>query len=156
MKLGYSRQDIDFILDHYNELRGGEWPDIDHAESGNRRPGISCRAKFEDPCLVAGEIAARVKLCGLDGMLVAQRYGMDTGRVLSVIIIEKTWHIELYEVERRINRVKWFCVGSRQKEGAWRNGKLISAYELWRMENKYHKILRLPCNKIAGNLTSRS
>jgi hypothetical protein len=114
MKIGYSREDIDFILDHFQELQHGEWPDTDHVESGNRRPGISHRAKFEDPCIVAGEIAARVKLCGQDGLLVELRYAMNGGvQVLEAVVAEK-YHMPLYEVCRKINRVKWFCVGKRR------------------------------------------
>ncbi len=145
IRISYDRESVDFILDHYQELSAGIDPDSQCAESGGRS-----RSRYHAPGIAliewASEIAARVKLCGLDGMLVEERYGLRSTPPAPEAEIAETRHIPLYEVSRRINRVKWFCVGKRRKPD----------YELWRAENRFHKILRLNGNLCAGNLTNRA
>lgn len=127
MKIGYRREDIDFILDHYQDLQKGILPEPVYDDSEERSTSRH-RALFEEACLCSGEIAARVKLCGQDGMLVEERYGMNNLPPMSEAQIEKSRHIDLYEVCRRINRVKWFCVGRTRK---------IGGYEAWKRRTRH-------------------
>ncbi len=144
MRIFYSREDVDLILEHYNDLRSGIWTQEQHIDFEVRKPGTSRRANFEDACLIAGEIAARVKLCGQDGMLVEECYGMVTGIPMTEGQIEKARHIPLYEIERRINRVKWFCVGRKRKRpGRDDRGELLSAYEFWKQRSRTFHHYRL-------------
>ncbi len=141
MKIGYDRDSIDWILDHYQELGCGIDPDPVPSESGRNISRYHARGIVLIE--MAAEIAARVKLCGLDGMLVEERYGLNDRDPIGEVEIERSRHIPLYEVCRRINRVKWFCVGRKRKPD----------YELWRAENRFHRILRLNGNLCAKDLT---
>lgn len=132
IRLSFNREAIDFILDHYQELRCGIDPEPASPECEGR-----AASRYHAPGLVliewAGEVGARVRLCGIDGLLVELRYGMRGGDPLTEAEIERTRHIPLFQVLRRINRVKWFCVGKRRK---------CEPYEAWRQQSHDRRILR--------------
>ena len=141
----YDRDGIQFVLDNYQELSAGIWPDPGEQSEG-KRPGVSSHGPFESSCLVSAEVAARVKLCGLDGLLVECRYAMsgDPHQVPATEAeIEKYYHIPLYEVERRINRVTWYCVGSRRAYHKDSEGKYrYMDYEEWKRESRNRQTIR--------------
>jgi|GEM_PF-3752942 len=133
MRIGYSRAAVDEILDHYQELRCGIDPDPTCGESCGKTLS-RYRAKGITFIEMAGEIAARVKLCGQDGMLCEERYGLITEPPVEDAEMERKRHIPLYEIARRINRVKWFCVGRKRK---------LEGYEVWKARTQHFHHYRL-------------
>ncbi len=140
MRLSYSFEDVEYILSHYQELRCGIDPDPQPVECGAR-----VTSRYHAPGIIliewAGEIGARVKLCGIDGLVVELRYGMHTGAPMTEAEIERTRHIPLYEIGRRINRVKWFCVGQKRKR---------ESYEAWRSRTRSFHHYRAGYNGTKG------
>ncbi len=135
MRIGYGRKAVEFILENYNDLRSGTDPDPECVETTGRG-GIKCHAPYEVFCLTAGEVAARVAMCGLDGMLVEERYGMKRDPPMTEAEIEKKRRIPLYVICAKINRVKKYCAGRDRGYHEDRNGELrYYTYEEWCKRN---------------------
>ena len=110
---------VRWVLNNYIELSHGLWPDPEVDENITHRKQLSCHAPFENPCLIAGEVSARVRLCGMDGMLVEECCGMIAGCPLKPSEIARRRHMDFNEVCNRLNKVIWYCTdedGGRRQE----------------------------------------
>lgn len=129
-KLDY--QTVCMILENYHELATGAQPEsppgFDNPET--KRTGVSNHGWFENSCLLAAEVASRVKRCGLDGMLVEERYGLDwtAPKLESQISAERG--IKIDKIHASINKVIWYCVGRKRKR---------ISYEDWKKGKHYRK-----------------
>lgn len=106
-----------WVLNNYQTLARGLWPDPRSAADLGLpvKRNISRHAPFEDPCLTAAEIGNRVAKCGLDGLLVEERYGMKWGAwPQSEAEIAHRRHIPLMQVSSRITSVAWWCTDENQ------------------------------------------
>jgi len=117
-----SRADILIVLRYYHELRSGQKIDFSSKHSNNSESqwtGRSLHASFEEPCLLAAEVYTRVKSCGFDGYLVAERYGLDNGVPIPEKLISSIRKIPLKDVYQAINRVVRYCQGRKRKRIAY-------------------------------------
>lgn len=70
-EITFQREEIIWILQNLDSLSAGIRPP-EHKETGypgKKRGGISKRAYFEDPCMIAAEVSRRLKLTKTDGKL---------------------------------------------------------------------------------------
>lgn len=135
---------VNWTLFHYNELRSGIWPDkrTDDIEVHNRV--MSSHAPFENPCLLAAEVAIRVKWCGVDGYMVEERFGMGArGTTTPEDGIAFNRRLPADEVHRRINRVKQFVAD-----------RPAAAYDDWKRDTKYERRMRDFHSSIMATATS--
>ncbi len=130
----FSRRQVQWVLDNFPDLREGIWPDFEQAECYGRGTLVSARAAFESAAMLAAELGCRVKMCGLDGLLVEERYGMVTDVPKLEAVIARERHLDLYEVVSRILRVSWYCTSERGTDGARRR----QSYEDWKRETRHH------------------
>jgi len=73
----YTYDAVKFILENYKTFQSGIWGNPGAAaDAGIPIKNQGHRAPFEAPVIYAAEIARRVKLCGTDGMIVEERYGL--------------------------------------------------------------------------------
>ncbi len=115
----FTRTQVQWIAENYIELQSGIWPDVDHAECQSK-VSIQARASYENPCMLAAEFAARVKMCGQDGMLVSYRYGMQKPILYTEKDVAEAWHLLFETVCSRISRVLWYCTSERGSNGTRR------------------------------------
>lgn len=78
--MNFNKEAIIFVLQHIKELRQGEH--IEQHLSYLERPlatrgGGLYHASFENPCLLAGEVANRLAKCGRDGFFVKVYYCLE-------------------------------------------------------------------------------
>ena len=115
----YWKLDLDaviMILENYRELSTGANPEnpagYDNPETG--RVGGSVRAPFENSCMLAAEVARRVRRCGIDGFIVEERYGLvGWSYPKEPETISQERGIVLNDIYRKINRVAYYCCGRR-------------------------------------------
>lgn len=137
MNFTYSHNEIVWILHHYQELRAGVWPDPINELIGLKTKVISARANFENPCLLCGEVGSRIKLCGFDGMLTEERYGIRDGKSLMEWEIANQRRIPVREICQRIKKaIAYIC--SEGTNGARR----LESYDTWKRQNKNRRQLR--------------
>jgi len=113
----FVRAVVDWILSEYPLLSTGTWPDRDEGEIAIKNKMISHHAIFETPCLLAGEVSARVKMCGEDGYLVEECYGMVTGKPKDPLEIARERHIYYKDIYHRINKVKGYISDDEEHQG---------------------------------------
>jgi hypothetical protein len=132
----YNYSEIHFTIDqtrwaadHYKELSEGIWPPNPGGSAyiGGNKKGISCEGNFVKPTIIAAELSRRIKRCGMDGFLVEEVInGKDEER------IARERHLDINYIQRRINKVLWYCA-SGSKPGwlptRWRHGM---TYEEWK------------------------
>jgi hypothetical protein len=125
----FDREGIDWILNYAQTLKEGMWPDPESSGyteiPGGKR--ANHRGPFENPCLAIAELEIRIKRCGMDGFLVEEVInGKDEER------IARERHLDIDYIQRRINKVLWYCA-SGSKPGwlptRWRYGM---TYEEWK------------------------
>ncbi len=129
----FSYSKILWVLHHYQELRSGFNPDGQPVDSVIRSKTVSHRAPYENCCLMAGEVAARIKLCGLDGYLVEDRYGMNDGVKHEVCEIARMRHLPVKLVSKRIHWVIHFCEGE---------GRHAMNYQDWKNIHRFQRRMR--------------
>lgn len=111
-------------------LRSGQWPSI-NPSSYTDWASVSDRANphapFETAVMVALEAQLRAAKCGLDGYLVEEKYIVG----LTEEEIARKRHMEVWDVERRINKVLWYCASGRNQRK--------ETYEEWKKLRKYRR-----------------
>ena len=119
--LYYSRDQVDFLLNHLNMLRDGEYPPepVSSGYIGGKGKRLRPWARFTIPAEIAAEIDIRLSKCGLDRYLVEDRYckGLDE-RAIS----QKTG-LDEEEVSRRINSVIVYLTYKNHLEFTYREFK---------------------------------
>jgi len=92
-------------------LRAGQFPDPLHEEYYTKRVTQAFpHAHFEAACLLAGEVANRIKRCGIEGILVEERYGLKNGtEPMLEDDIAKTRRMHPLQVRRIIKKVINYC-----------------------------------------------
>jgi hypothetical protein len=121
-------------LAQYQELSHGSWPDPQVYESLVRSKQISRHAPYEAACLLAGEVSARVKACGLDGLLVEDLYGMNGTAPKRPGQIARERRMRFKDVCNRLNKVLWYCTDDEETGGRRRE-----IYEDWKKRKEYRK-----------------
>src|SRR5690606_1391357 len=94
-----------------------------NVEAQGSSPGVNYHALFESPCIVAAEIHTRVRAAGQDGMLVEHVFGMECP-ALGVDGVSDRYRIHVFNVEKVINGVAWYC-----SDADWNMGL---PYRKWR------------------------
>jgi hypothetical protein len=118
------------VIENYLILSRGRWPDPKSEENNVRNPNKSHRAPFEDPVIVASEICIRVRQCGMDGILV-QLYAGMLGAPQTIEEISLRNHIDITTLNRKINKVAWYCTEKEYKKGL--------DYETWKKNKRYRR-----------------
>jgi hypothetical protein len=77
-EIRYSVEQVKWLISILPSLREGNWPP-DPRETGYNDRSFTTRqwqrhAPFETACMIAGEVDARLKACGWDGLLVKSVY----------------------------------------------------------------------------------
>ena len=74
-----SKGDVIWVLQHLIELRKGENPEqhLSYLERPLATRRYRHHANFENAALLAGEVEGRLKLCGLDGLLVKAYFAWE-------------------------------------------------------------------------------
>jgi hypothetical protein len=123
--VNFTFNQVKYVLYRYNTFREGTWPDPKPSEKLCSKARF-LRAGFEGACEVAAEIAIRVRRCGLDGMLVEAVFMReDSPRRESEIA--RQYHLEVWDVHRRINRVCAYCEGENAR---------AEDYQTWLRKNR--------------------
>jgi hypothetical protein len=119
-----NRDVVKWVLENYYELSHGIWPDPEVDENSRMRKQLSHHASYENPCGVAGDVSARVRLCGRDGIITEKCYGIDGGMPLRPGALSRKYHLKFEDVTNALNRVTWFCTdeeyGKGVKYGEWK------------------------------------
>lgn len=117
------------ILEHYHDLATGARLVNDVGNSETR--GDSSHTVFEESCMLAAEVARRVRRCGQDGMIVEERYGLnlmaapkDVEQIADERVMLDT------EIYRIIKKVAWYCTGRNAKQ---------QDYEDWKAGRHYRR-----------------
>lgn len=121
------------ILEHYHDLATGAQLATGEEKPEYKNLSGNARAPYEGSCMLAAEVARRVRRCGLDGYLVEDRYGLNlmaSPKTIEQIADERA--LLDTDVERRINRVIWYCVGRKVKP---------MEYWQWLRDKKYRRKL---------------
>jgi hypothetical protein len=130
--IAYTFNQVKYILYHYYELSRGRIPDPEICEKLSIRLPTQTRAAYESACLIAGEVALRVRKCGLDG-LVAEAVFMGNEGLRREGEVASEYHMDEADIHRRINSVANYCEGFDPKP---------ETYEDWRRQNKFTRKLR--------------
>jgi hypothetical protein len=119
------------VLEHYHDLATGAQPTTGEEKPENKNPMSAARAPFESPCMLAAEVARRVRRCGQDSYLVEERYGLNMMASPKTIeqIADERGLLDT-EIDKRINRVIWYCVGRKAKS---------EEYWQWMRDKKYRR-----------------
>ena len=132
----YWRLDHDtvmMVLENYHDLATGAQPGgMTSNDAGNpesQRVNSSYHAPFENSCLLSAEVARRVRLCGLDGMIVEERYGLNLmAKPKTVEQIAEARRIEVTLIVQRIKKVVWFCVGRNLRRESYEEWKCLQRW----------------------------
>ena len=130
----FDRATVRWVAHNYIELSCGVWPDPESDENLVRRKQLSQHAAFENPCLIAGEFAVRVKVCGTDGMLVEDCYGMINGITKRPSQIARERHMKFDDVVNRINKVLWYCTDDEDSRG-----RRHEDYQTWKNRTRNNR-----------------
>ncbi len=130
--IAYTFNQVKYVLYHYYELSHGRYPDPETSEKLSIGFPRHARAAFEAACLMAAEVALRVKRCGADGLLVETIF-MEPDGLRSEAEVASEYHIIEEYVHRAVNRVTAYC------EGMDRRGQ---EYERWLKENRNKRVVR--------------
>ena len=128
--MNYTHDEVLWILYNYHALSYGDIPKEREQVGSFVR---NFRAPYETACIMAAEVCVRVKKCGVDGMLVEEKFGLLTGYSQTEKEIGRRRQMYVDDVYNRINRVTWYCTGINIKK---------QSYEGWKRENRYKRILR--------------
>ena len=128
----YTFNQVKYILYHYYELSRGRFPDPEAAGNLGMRVPCQPRPASEAACLLAAEVALRVKKCGLDGMI-AEAVFMSEQGLRPENEVAREYHLGPDDLHRRINRVVAYC------EGFDANPQ---DYDSWRKENRNRRVVR--------------
>ncbi len=135
--MGYN--DILWVLNNYQELSSGVWPDPRTSEDLCIKHSF-LHAGWENCCLLAAEVGLRVKMCWPDGNLVEDRYGIRDGIPREYKeIVKMRWLSEDY-IKERIHRVISYC----SDEGIERR----VGYKRWYAKNRWRKDLINPTKNV--------
>ena len=133
----YWRLDHDtvmMILENYHDLATGAQPGSTSNDAGNpesQRVNSSYHAPFENSCCLSAEVARRVRLCGLDGMICEERYGLNLmAKPRTVEQIAEARRLDVALIVQRIHKVTWFCVGRNLRP---------ESYEDWKQGKRYRR-----------------
>jgi hypothetical protein len=118
---------VRWVEENYYELSHGIWPDPEIDDNVSKRTQVSAHAGYESPAGLAGDVAARVYLCGHDGLVTLLRYGMIGGEPLRPGALARKYHLEFDAVVAALIRVSWWCTDAEYGKGLkyreWRKGK---------------------------------
>jgi hypothetical protein len=120
---------VQMVLEHYHDISVGvsqrSLTTYDNPES--KRTGTNSDASFVITCMLAAEVARRVRRCGQDGMIVEERYGLNlmaAPKTIEQIADERVMlDVKIYRI---INKVIWYCTGRNlieQDYEGWKRGK---------------------------------
>jgi len=141
--MNFNHDEVLWILHNYQTLRQGIMP---ARREESLRHVFSYHAPFEHACQLAAEVAIRVQRCGLDGLLVEERFGM-----LGEKPSQTEWqlsqqrHLPVDEVRSRVNKVTWYISGPNIPE---------VSYDDWKRENKFRQVLRINVGTTAVMVTA--
>ena len=134
---------VRWVLENYHELSQGLWPDPEVGENLSRQKQVSVHAPYENPSGLAGDIAARVYQCGLDGMVAERCYGIDItifGNIDRKFVqmrpgaLSRKYHLKFEDVTAALNRVIWFCTDAEYAKGL--------TYSVWKKQTHGHSRFR--------------
>lgn len=127
----FTRDDVEMVLNNYYDLATGA--QLNNSTTTNnpesQRGYTSCHATYEESCMLAAEVCRRVRKCGLDGLLVEERYGLKgktTPKTIEQIADERDLKDD--DILRRINKVIWYCCGKKPKELDYEHWKRLKHY----------------------------
>ncbi len=127
---------VRWVEENYIDLSHGLWPDPESEDTVSKRRQLSYHAPYESPCMLAGDIAARVKLCGRDGILMEKCCGMETNMRIRPSQLARNYHISYDEVVIALNRVTWFCTDEEFGKGL--------KYDEWKKSVRGNRKYRKP------------
>ncbi len=102
-EIRYTREQVEFILDHLNTFRDGKYPQdpaITGFENAGWKASRNTKAAFITPAEIVAELDRRLLRCGLDWYLVNEHY--EQGSTLEDIA--KLHHMDYEDVWNRIQR----------------------------------------------------
>ena len=118
-----------WVLNHHKILSAGEWPDPFSEEYYSKRITHALpHAYFENPCLLIAEVHNRIKRCGLEGILVEERYGLRNGtEPMLEDEIARVRRMDFKTVRRIIKKVINYCASE---------DMMGLSYEEWKRKRK--------------------
>lgn len=104
-EIHYSREQVEWILDHLITLRDGNYPpdplQSGYTDASIQKTGVNSKAPFITPADIVAEVDRRMLRCGLDWYLIEDYYakGLDLETIASQHFLEEE------DVWNRIRRV---------------------------------------------------
>jgi len=121
------------VLNYYHDLSTGAQPEHPNDNNPECSKSRIAHGPYENPCMLAAEVARRVRRCGFDGYLVEERYGLNLmARPKQTEQIAAERGLPELDICKRINRVTWYCVGRKAK---------TETYCQWLRDKKYRRKL---------------
>jgi len=145
-EIRFTRKQIrDFILPNLFELREGLYPESHGGSCVGADRMHKDKADFEEACLIAGEIDARLDLIGPGAQLLIDYYTvyreLDDGIKRS--LVARKWRLDGVKMMRRINRMLYFISGRQRPRitySEWcRNRKAESALKRSQRNHRYYE-----------------
>ena len=145
-EIRFTRKQIrDFILPNLFELREGLYPESHSGSCVGADRMHNNKADFEEACLIAGEIDARLDLIGPGAQLLIDYYTvyreLDGGIKRS--LVARKWRLDGIKMMRRINRMLYFISGRQRPRTTYsewrRNQKAESALKRSQRNHRYYE-----------------
>ncbi len=145
-EITFTRKQIrDFILPNLFELREGLYPESHQGSCMTADRMHKDKADFEEACLIAGEIDARLELVGAGSQLLIDYYTVhrELGDEIKRRLMSRKWRLDVARMMRRINRMLYFISGRerpRLKYSEWRRQqKAESALKRSQRNHRYYE-----------------
>jgi hypothetical protein len=124
----FKRQQVIWLISILNILQLGEFPpnpkESGYDESGIGHRQVSAKAKFTIAAEIYTELTLRIEKCGEDGLWLEQSYGDGAEyKIMREEHIAKTMHVDINEVDRRVNQALVYVSGKRMKQKTYKDWK---------------------------------
>jgi len=111
----FLREQVEWLLQFLSELEKGNWPMAPNGVLYKDHTNVSRRAYFEAPIEVYGELMDRLKLCGIDGAVLADCYANKPMDLMCLTYCDKPDGI-LYRKDRALR----YVTGTKRKQRTYK------------------------------------
>ena len=139
------KQIRDFILTNLFELREGLYPESHQGFCLGADRMRHNKADFEEACLIAGEIDARLDLIGGQSRLLIDYYTVhrELDGDIKKNAVARKWRLDVGRMMRRINRMLYFISGRERPRITYREWrrqqKAESAFKRSQRNHRYYE-----------------
>lgn len=111
----FLREQVEWLLQFLSDLEKGNWPSAPNGVLYKDHTNVSRRGYFEAPIEVYSELMDRLKLCGIDGAVLADYYANKPMSLMCLTYQDKSDGI-LYRKSRALR----YVIGPRRKQRTYK------------------------------------